>query len=154
MKIAVFPGSFDPITNGHIDILKRAIKLFDKIIVLVAVNPEKKTTLSLEERVETIKEATKDIPNLEIDFTSGLTVAYAKEHGATYLIRGLRNEKDFEFESELMAANKAIDSSIETVFFIADEQDIEISSSRVKELLKSGHDISKLVPKNILEKMK
>ena len=154
MKIAVFPGSFNPITNGHIAILKRAINFFDKIIVLVAVNPEKDVTSSLKERVECIKEAVANIPNIEVDYTDGLTVEYAKKHKASCLIRGLRNEQDFEFETELMIANKILDPSIETMFFIADEQYTQVSSTRVRELIQSGQDISKLVPKSIIGKLK
>jgi len=154
MKIALFPGTFDPITNGHLNILKRACKIFDKVIVLVAINPEKKSVFTLEERVEEIKGAIKGIDNVEVDSTTGLTIDYAKAHGAKYLVRGLRNDSDFEFETHLMLINKVLEPTIETVFLIADEDLKDLSSTKVKKLYKSGVDISNLVPKSVLEKMK
>lgn len=154
MKKAVFPGTFDPITNGHLNLIKRASKMFDEVIVLVAINPEKKSKFSLEERVLNIKEAVKNIHNVKVDSTKGLTVEYAKKHHAKYLIRGLRNSDDFKFETELMIANKALEPSIDTIFLIADEDLKDISSTKVKELYNSGIDISNMVPKNVIEKMK
>ena len=118
MKTAIYPGSFDPITNGHLDILQRALKIFDKVIVLVAVNPNKQSRFSVEERIQMIKEAV-DNPNVVVDSTSGLTVEYAKQHGATHLIRGLRAVTDFEYEFQLATANDFIDSSIDSVFLMS-----------------------------------
>lgn len=154
MKLAIFPGTFDPITNGHINIIKRASNIFDEVIVLVAINPEKKSRFSLEERVASIKEAIKDLNNVVVDSTTGLTVEYAKKHNAKFLIRGLRNESDFEFETDLMLANKTLEPDIETIFLIADEKLKDISSSKAKELYSEGVDISNMVPKNIIKIMK
>ena len=154
MRIAVYPGSFDPITNGHLDILERATGVFDKVIVLVAINSSKKSRFSLEERVNMIKEATADLENVVVDSYEGLTVRYAKEHGATHLIRGLRAVSDFEYEFKLASANEFADSSIDMVFFMARGEKSFISSSAIFELYKSGVDISELVPESVLKRLK
>ena len=153
MKIAVYPGSFDPITNGHLDILERASKIFDKVIVLVAINSSKNHRFSVEERVQMIKEATAGIPNVEVDSSEGLTVRYAKEHGAGTLIRGLRAVSDFEYEFRLASANEFADSSIDMVFFMARGDKTFISSSAIIELYNSGVDISSLVPESVLKRL-
>ena len=116
MKIAVYPGSFDPITNGHLDILNRACKVFDKVIVLVAKNPNKHSNFTPEERVEMIKEATSDNSQVEVYCDSGLTVEFAKKHHATHLIRGLRAVSDFEYEFQLASANEFVCPTIELIF--------------------------------------
>ena len=154
MRIAVYPGSFDPITNGHLDILHRACRVFDKVIVLVAVNPNKKSNFTSEERVEMIKEATKDLNNVEVCSDSGLTVKFAKEHGATHLIRGLRAVSDFEYEFQLASANEFVDSSIDMVFFMARGDKTFISSSAIMEMAHSGVDVSSLVPESVLKRIK
>ena len=154
MKRAIYPGSFDPITNGHLDVLKRALKVFDEVIVLVAVNPEKKTKFSEQERIEMIKEATKGLNGVKVDSTSGLSVEYAKAHGATCLIRGLRAVTDFEYEFSLSASNEFIDSSIDMVFFMSHAETSFISSSSIDELYRKGVDISKLVPESVIEMYK
>ena len=154
MKVAIYPGSFDPITNGHLDILKRASRVFDKVIVLVAVNPNKKTRFSDQERVAMIKEAITDLDNVEVDSYNGLTVKYAKEHGATHLIRGLRAVSDFEYEFQLASANEFADSSIDMVFFMARDDKTFISSSAIMELYQSGVDISGLVPQCVIKRLK
>ena len=154
MRIAVYPGSFDPITNGHLDILHRACSVFDKVIVLVAVNPNKKSNFTSEERVEMIKEATKDLNNVEVCSDSGLTVKFAKEHGATHLIRGLRAVSDFEYEFQLASANEFVDSSIDMVFFMARGDKTFISSSAIMEMAHSGVDVSSLVPESVLKRIK
>ena len=154
MKIAIYPGSFDPITNGHLDILNRASKVFDKIIVLVAVNPHKQSRFSCSERVEMIKEATKDIKNVSVDAYDGLTVKYAKEHNATHLIRGLRAVSDFEYEFQLASANEFADPNIDMVFFMARGDKTFISSSAIFELYQSGIDISQLVPQSVIKRLK
>ena len=154
MKIAVYPGSFDPITNGHLDILERSLKVFDKVIVLVASNPDKKYIFSSKERVEMIKDAIKGLKNVDVDATEGLTVAYAKKVGANCLIRGLRAVTDFEYEFKLSAANEYIDSSIDEVFFMSHAETSFISSSTVNELYRSGVDISKLVPASVVKAYK
>ena len=151
MKRAIYPGSFDPITNGHLDVLKRALKVFDEIIVLVAVNPNKKSKFSAAERVEMIKDATKDLKGVSVDSTEGLSVQYAKEHGASCLIRGLRAVTDFEYEFSLSASNEFIDDSIDMVFFMSHAETSFISSSSIDELFNKGVDISKLVPSSVLK---
>ena len=153
MKIAIYPGSFDPITNGHLDILKRACKVFDKVIVLVAYNEAKKSRFSVKDRMEMISEATKDIDNVEVDSYEGLTVKYAKSKGATHLIRGLRAVSDFEYEFQLASANEFADASIDMVFFMARGDKTFISSSAILELHNSGVDISNLVPPSVLKKL-
>ena len=153
MKIAIYPGSFDPITYGHLDILKRASTIFDKIIVLVAVNPNKKERFSPEERVAMIKESI-DNPNVEVDFTEGLTVEYAKKHNATHLIRGLRAVTDFEYEFQLATANDFIDSSIDSVFLMSKQEKSFINSSMIVELYQRGKDVSSLVPPAVIKRLK
>ncbi len=153
MKVAIYPGSFDPITNGHLDILNRALKIFDKVIVLVAVNPHKSSRFSVEDRVEMIKEAV-DSPNVEVDFTDGLTVEYAKRVGATHLIRGLRAVTDFEYEFQLASANDFVDSSIDSVFLMSKNDKSFINSSMIIELHRQGKDVSSLVPISVLRRLK
>ena len=154
MKIAVYPGSFDPITIGHMDIRRRALEIFDKVIVGVAINPKKKGVFPIEERIRIIQEATKGIQGVEVDTIEGLTVNYAKKVGAVALIRGLRAVTDFEYEFQLSAANTFADSSIETVFFMSLQETTFISSSAINELYSNGVDISSLVPPAVLEAYK
>lgn len=153
MKIAVYPGSFDPITNGHLDILDRACALFDKVIILVAHNANKKFNFSTSERVEMIKEATKGNDKVEVMSDEGLTVKFAKKHGATHLIRGLRAVSDFEYEFQLASANEYIDPEIDTVFLMARGDKTFISSSSIMTMAKSGIDVSKLVPESVLKRL-
>ena len=154
MAKAIYPGSFDPITNGHLDVLQRALKVFDEVIVLVAVNPNKKTRFSKDERVEMIKEATKNLKGVTVDSTEGLSVEYAKKHGATCLIRGLRAVTDFEYEFSLSATNEFIDSSIDMVFFMSHAETSFISSSSIDELYSKRIDISNLVPDSVIKMYK
>ena len=153
MKIAVYPGSFDPITNGHLEILKRALNIFDRVIMLVAINPDKKTRFSVEDRVAMIKEAVND-ERVVVDSFDGLTVKYAKEHGASHLIRGLRAVTDFEYEFSLSSANDFIDSSIDTVFLMSKAEKSFINSSMIMELYQRGEDISSLVPPSVIKRLK
>ncbi len=154
MRIAIYPGSFDPITIGHIDILKRALEVFDKIIVLVALNPDKKGRFTPEEKVEMIKEAIKDLDNVEVDMYDGLTVSYAKKHNAKHLIRGLRAVTDFEYEFKLAAANSYADNDIDMVFFMARNETSFINSSTVLALHDNGVDVSSLVPPSVMKYLK
>ena len=154
MKIAIYPGSFDPITNGHLDILKRALDIFDEVIVLVGVNPSKKYNFSTDERVEMIKECVND-PRVKVDSNIGLTVKYAKDHGATHLIRGLRAVTDFEYEFQLAAANDyAAEGEIDSVFLMSKVANSFISSSSILELYRNGIDVSNLVPAPVLKRLK
>ena len=153
MKVAVYPGSFDPITNGHLEILKRALNIFDKVIMLVAVNPNKKSRFSAEDRVNMIKEAVND-SRVEVDSYEDLTVEYAKKHNASHLIRGLRAVTDFEYEFSLASANDFIDSSVDTVFLMSKAEKSFINSSMIMELYQSGVDISALVPASVIKRLK
>ena len=154
MRRAIYPGSFDPITNGHIDILNRAREVFDEVIVLVAVNPNKHFNFTPEERVEMIKDATKDMPNVKVDYYDGLTVEYARKHDAKHLIRGLRAVTDFEYEFQLASANEYVDESIDMVFFMARGDKTFISSSMIMELVNSGVDVKELVPSSVYKRLK
>ena len=152
-KIAIVPGSFDPITYGHIDIIKRSAELFDEVIVAILVNPDKKYLFSLDERVEMINETIKEIPNVKVDSFSGLLVNYAKQVGSNVIVRGLRAVSDFEYEMQLTFMNKALDENIETFYMMANKQYSFISSSIVKGVSGFGADLSKFVPQYVEERL-
>lgn len=154
MKIAVYPGSFDPITKGHLDILKNASEIFDKVIIAVARNMQKRGFLTTDERVELIKHSIGNIPNVEVDSFSGLTIEYARKHNARILIRGLRAVSDFEYEMQLSQANSALCQDIKTVFLTTKPEYNFISSSTIREILSNGGDISKFVPKAVNDYLK
>ena len=151
MKIAIYPGSFDPITKGHLDILKNASGIFDKVIIAVARNGEKKGFLSTEERVELIKKSIEGLDNVEVDAFEGLTIEYAKKRGAEILIRGLRAVSDFEYEMQLSQTNSALCDEIKTVFLTTKPKYNFISSSTIREILQNNGDISKFVPQALNE---
>lgn len=148
MKTAVFPGSFDPITLGHYDIIKRGVSLFDKIIVAIGVNAEKKYMFSLEDRLDFIREAFKDEPKVEVLTYKGLTIDLCKKMGAQFILRGLRNPADFEFEKAIAHTNRQL-SNIETVFLLTAAQTSFISSSIVRDVLRNGGDYTILVPDSV-----
>jgi len=148
MKIAVFPGSFDPITLGHYDIIKRGSTLFDKIIIAIGVNAEKKYMFPLEERKGFIEEAFAGMPNIEVITYEGLTIDLCKKVGAKFILRGLRNPADFEFEKAIAHTNRLL-SKIETVFLLTASQTSYISSSIVRDVLRNGGDYTKLVPDSV-----
>lgn len=154
MKVAIYPGSFDPITNGHLDILTRAAQMFDKVIILVAINGGKKSRFSIEERVSMIRESISSLDNVEVDFYDGLTVEYAKAHNSKFLIRGLRAVTDFDYEFQLAAANEYVDSSIDTVFLMSKAEKSFINSSSIMELARKGIDVSSLVPEAVVKRLK
>lgn len=151
MKIAVYPGSFDPITKGHIDILKNGAEIFDKVIIAVARNSEKNAFLSVAERVELIKKSVKELENVEVDSFEGLTIEYAKKRNANVILRGLRAVSDFEYEMQLSQANSALSSEIKTIFLITKPKYNFISSSTIKEIYLNNGDISKFVPEPVYE---
>lgn len=145
MKTAIYPGSFDPITKGHLDVLETSAKIFDKVIIAVAKNSEKNSFLSVQERVELIKASSKHLSNVEVDSFEGLTIEYAKKRGAEILIRGLRAVSDFEYEMQLSQTNSVLANEIQTVFLITKPENSFISSSTVREILSNKGDISKFV---------
>ncbi len=151
MKVAIYPGSFDPITNGHLDVLKTSSEIFDKVIIAVSANKMKQPFLTVDERLELIKMCVGEFKNVEVDSFEGLTVEYAKKRGANVLIRGLRAVSDFEFEMQLSQTNSALDKNIKTIFLTTRPKYNFISSSTVKEVILWGGNISKFVPKNVNE---
>ncbi len=152
-QIAIYPGTFDPITNGHLDIIKRAAKLFDKVIVAVAMNTGKSPLFTMEERKDMIAKAVKKIPNVEVDLFSGLIVEYCQQQGATALIRGLRAVSDFEYEFQMALLNRKIGKDVESVFLMPKEKYTYLSSSMIKEIATFGGDVSCFVPEHVKEKL-
>ena len=151
MTIAIYPGSFDPITNGHLDILKSGVEIFDKVIIAVSYNAQKQGFLPIDVRERLIRESVKDINNVEVVSFEGLTVEFAKRCGAKVLLRGLRTSFDFEYEMQLSQTNNALYNEIKTVFLITKPEYNFISSSSVREILMNKGDISKLVPHPVAE---
>jgi pantetheine-phosphate adenylyltransferase len=149
-NIAIFPGSFDPITRGHENIILRAIPLFDKIIVSIGQNSEKKNYFSLEQRMDFIARVFKDYPSIVVDKYSGLTVEYCKKVGAKYILRGLRTSADFEFERSIGQVNKKLYTSIETVFLLTLPEYTAINSSVVRDVHRHGGDISPFIPEGLV----
>lgn len=151
MTIAIYPGSFDPITNGHLDILKSGAEIFDKVIIAISYNSQKQGFLPIDIRKKLIEESVKDIPNVEVDSFEGLTVEYAKKRGVSVLLRGLRTSFDFEYEMQLSQTNNTLQDGIKTVFLITKPEYSFISSSSVREILANKGDISKFVPKCVAD---
>ena len=150
MKTVICPGSFDPVTNGHLDIIDRSASLFDKVIVVVMKNPAKTNfCFSPEERAELIRRCTKDIPNVEVDIYEGLLAEYAKQKGAVAVVKGLRAVSDFEYEFQQAQMNKKLNSELETVFINTRVENLYLSSSAVKQICELGGDISDFVPEII-----
>jgi len=149
-RIAVFPGSFDPLTLGHVDIIQRALPLFEKLIIAIGVNSDKQSMFSLEDRINAIQQTFSTETKIEVKFYSGLTVDFCKEVKADFLVRGLRNPADFEFEKAIAHTNRTL-SEIETVFLLTSSGKSSISSSIVRELLKHKGDVTKFVPQAVLE---
>lgn len=151
MKIAVYPGSFDPVTNGHLNIIERAARLFDRVIVCVMVNAEKKPLFSLEERENFLRLVCAHLPNVEIDSFGGLLAEYAKEHHCCTIIKGLRAGSDFEKEFQMAMINRKLNPDLESLFLTAEHQYMYLSSSAVKELGFYGADVSELLPPQIVQ---
>ena len=149
MTKAVFPGSFDPMTNGHINIIQRAAKLFDEIDVVIAVNDDKKYLFSTEERLSLVQELIMPFRNVSVHTWDGLIVEYAKQTGAKVLIRGIRNMNDFSYEFDLSLMNHNLNPEVETLYIPIDQKFLLLKSSAIKELAKLGGDVSGMVPENV-----
>jgi len=158
MRRALFPGSFDPLTNGHIDIIKRSLPLFDEIIIAVLRNPDKDPMFTVEERRDMIQEIVLPMSTenclLTVDFFSGLTAVFARNKGATAILRGIRTVSDYEYELRMALMNRHLEPDIETVFLMADEEYSYVSSTLMKQVFKLGGDVDGLVPAVVAEKMR
>ena len=153
MPSAIYPGSFDPLTNGHLSIIKRGLMIFDKLIVAIAVNPKKAPLFSVEERIELIKEACSD-PRVEVDNFQGLLVDYARSRGVHVLLRGLRAVSDFDYEFQMANMNRTLARDVETVFMMTGEDYFYVSSQLVREVASFGGNVEGLVPPNVLKQLR
>ena len=153
MRIGVYPGTFDPITNGHVDLISRGLRLFDKIYVAVAANPQKHPVLTLDERVELVRLATKEIPRVEVEPFHGLLVDFVRQRGAHTVIRGLRAVSDFELELQMALMNRNLDESVETVFLMPSQEYIYLTSTIIKEVARLGGDLAGLVHPEIARRL-
>ena len=154
MSTSVYPGSFDPITNGHLDVIKRGTKVFDKVIVAVGDNPAKKALFTKDERVEMIREVTRAFKNVEVDGFDGLVVDYVHKRKATVILRGIRTISDFEYEYQMALTNRTFAGDIETVFVMAHEEYSFVSSRFIKEAASMGGDVSSFLPKEVEKRLK
>ena len=154
MRKVIYPGTFDPVTNGHIDVIKRATELFDSVVVTIAVNASKTPLFSTEERLEMLKESLKDFQKVEIDSFEGLVVEHAHRVGAVGIIRGLRAVSDFEYEFQMALMNRKLDSNIKTVFLMPHEKYTYLNSSLIRNLAELNADITEFVPESVLNALK
>jgi pantetheine-phosphate adenylyltransferase len=153
-RIAIYPGSFDPMTNGHLDVIRRSMVLFDKLVIAVASNVRKQALFTMDERIELIREVLGDDENVEIDTFDGLLVEYAKQKGAIALVRGLRAVADFEYEFEMASMNRRLAPNVETVFLMTHENYFYVSSHLVKEVASLGGDIDAFVPAAVAARLR
>jgi pantetheine-phosphate adenylyltransferase len=153
-KVAIYPGSFDPVTYGHLDVLERAVDIFGSVIIAVADNARKKYMFSLEERVELLKESTKGMKGVKVESFDGLVIDYARRKKTNVLIRGLRMTSDFDYEFQIALTNRRLAEDIETVFLMPSEQHSFLSSSLLKEVSRFNADISSFVPKCVAKRLK
>jgi len=153
-RIAIYPGSFDPVTNGHLDIVERGLKLFDKVIVAIMYNPGKEGLFTIEERIEMIKDSLKKFSNVEIDTFDGLTVEYAKRRKAQGILRGLRAMSDFEYEFQMALMNRKLNREVQTIFLMTGLRWIYTSSSIIKEAAQFGGNVNGMVPALVQRKLK
>lgn len=151
MRIAVYPGSFDPVSNGHLDIIERTSKIFDLVYVVVSVNPLKSTLFSVDERIEMLQTITKHLHNIKVEFTTDLVINYAQEKKASVIIRGLRNTIDYQYEMTLFSYNQKINKNIETMLLFPSADNLFLSSSSIKELVIFGGNIHSYVPKELVD---
>lgn len=154
MTRAIYPGSFDPVTFGHLDVIKRASKVVDELIIGVLINENKRPTFTMEERVQMIEEAVKDLPNVSVKTFEGLTVEFARQSKANVIIRGLRAVTDFESEMQIAQTNHSIEPEVDTMFFTTSLEYAFLSSTIVKEVAHFGGDVSSFVPANVAQKLK
>jgi len=154
MNIAIVPGSFDPVTNGHLDIIKRTSGLFDTVYVSILSNSSKTPLFTIEERINLIKRVTKDFPNVKVESFTGLLVDYAREKDAKFIVKGLRAVSDYEYEVQMSLTNKQLAPEIETFFITTNSKYAYLSSSIVKEIAKYGGDITEMVPPEIIQDIK
>ena len=152
-RIAVYPGTFDPVTNGHIDIIERAVKLFDKIIVAVALNPRKNPMFSIDQRVDFIQQGLKGLKNVDVIPFSNLLIKFAQSKKAAVIIKGLRAVSDFEYELQMGLMNRNLDEKMETLFMIPSQEFSFLSSNFVKEIARHGGDVHKLVPRSVAKNL-
>ena len=152
-NIAIYPGSFDPCTNGHLDIIERSSKIFEKVIVAVLLNSSKTPTFTVEERIDLLKTATAHIPNVEVVSFNGLLAQFAQDRNAKVIIKGLRAVSDFEYEFQMSLTNTKLNPNVETLFMTTKSENMYLSSSIVREVARYGGDISDMVPKVITEKI-
>jgi len=150
MRAAIYPGTFDPITNGHLDIIQRAATIFDRVTVAVTTNPGKKPLFEVSERVQMIRQLTASYSSVEVDSFTGLLVDYVKSKGATAIVRGLRAVSDFEYEFQMALVNRKIAETVETVFLMPNEKYTYLNSTIVKEVAAFGGDVSRFVPPEVL----
>ena len=153
-KVAVYPGSFDPITNGHLDVIQRAAAMFDRVVIACARNPEKSPMFSPEQRLGLVRAATQHLPNVSVDDFQGLLVEYCRGKGATVVVRGLRAVSDFEFEFQMALMNRKLEPKVETIFLMPKDEYTFISSRLVREIAGLGGDVSKFVPAAVQEALK
>jgi len=153
-RVAIYPGSFDPVTNGHLDILERGLKLFDKIILAILTNPKKSFLFTLEQRIDMLEDSIKEFPNVEIDTFDGLTVDFAAERNAQGILRGLRAMSDFEYEFQMALMNRRLNREIQTVFLMTGLRWIYTSSSIIKEAAQFGGNINGMVPPIVEKRIK
>ena len=152
-KIAIYPGTFDPVTNGHLDLIVRAQRIFDEVIIAISDNPQKSPLFDVDERHRLVREATADLKNVRIKTFDDLLVNFVRRQGAGFIIRGLRAVSDFEYEFQLAAANRRLDDSVETIFLTPSESNYFTSSSLVREIARYGGDVSSFVPAPVVESL-
>ena len=148
-KVAVFPGSFDPVTKGHEEIVRRAAHMFDEIIVAIGINTSKAALFSAEQRMKWVRAAFDDIPNVRVEMYEGLTIDFCRKHQANYILRGVRNVADFEYERAIASMNKSLFHDVETVVLFSDPQWISVSSTIIREIIKNKGDVSQFLPSGV-----